>query len=70
MTEQNSREYHQARGAKERELAKDSATPDIARIHTEMADRYDWLADNLPEIDPDLRVELKPPMDEAQQLPD
>lgn len=41
------------------------ATREIARTHTEMADCYDWLADNLLEIDPDLRVELRPPLDEA-----
>jgi hypothetical protein len=62
MSEDNSREYYRSRSDRERELALAAISPDIADIHMELADRYDWLADNLVETHPNLKVVLTPPM--------
>lgn len=40
MSELNSAEYYRAREQRERGLATAASDPAIAKIHTEMADRY------------------------------
>ena len=62
MSEENSREYYRSRSDRERELAQAAVNPDIAGIHNELADRYDWLADNLVESHSHLKVVLTPSM--------
>jgi hypothetical protein len=44
MTELNNNEYYRRRAEHSRELAENAANPNIARIHLEMAARYDELA--------------------------
>ncbi len=44
MSEENSREYFEARAANARTMASNAVDPQIAKIHKEMADRYDELA--------------------------
>ena len=58
MGRENSREYYVGRSARERELAEAATNPAIAGIHSELADRYDWLADNLVDRDPYLKLVL------------
>ena len=59
MSAENSREYYRSRSDRERELASAAINPDIADIHMELADRYDWLADHLVEGLPPLRVVIE-----------
>jgi len=44
MAELNNRDYYQRRAQHSRELAKNAANPAIARIHLDMAARYEDLA--------------------------
>jgi len=60
MSAENSREYYRSRSDRERELALAADNPDVADIHMELADRYDWLADHLVEKHPHLKVVLTP----------
>ena len=68
MGRENSREYYVGRSARERELALAASNPEIAGIHNELADRYDWLADNPVDRHPHLRVVLTPPMDRGRAV--
>jgi hypothetical protein len=61
--QESSREYYRGRSDRERELARAAINPYIAEIHTELADRYDWLADNLMESHSHLKVVLTPSME-------
>ena len=63
MGRENSREYYVGRSARERELARAAVNPEIAGIHSELADRYDRLADHLVDKHPHLKVVPTPPMD-------
>ena len=46
MSEENDREYYEARAAYAREMAAKAVDPAIGKIHAEMADRYDQLAEH------------------------
>ena len=63
MGQENSREYYRGRSERERELARAALNPIVADIHTELADRYDCLADKLSELHADLKLVLTPPME-------
>lgn len=43
MNETNNMEYYQTRAMRERELAKTSSDASVARIHMEMAERYEQM---------------------------
>lgn len=45
MTERNNREYYVARAEVARALSEAAIDPNIAKIHSEMAERYRELAD-------------------------
>jgi hypothetical protein len=66
MGQENSREYYRGRSERERELAQAALNPIIADIHTELADRYDRLADNISERHPDLKLVPTRPMENRQ----
>jgi hypothetical protein len=66
MGQENSREYYRGRSERERELARAALNPIIADIHTELADRYDRLADNISERQRELKLVLTPPMEGRQ----
>jgi len=46
MSEENDREYYEARAANARQMAAKAVDPHIGKIHAEMADRYDQLAEH------------------------
>ena len=66
MGQENSREYYRGRSERERELARAALNPIIADIHTELADRYDSLADNLSKRHAELKLVPTPPMESPQ----
>lgn len=50
MNQSNHREYYVARAASSRELAQRAADPAIAAIHVDLAERYEVLAADQPEM--------------------
>jgi|CoawatStandDraft_6_1074263.scaffolds.fasta_scaffold01089_1 hypothetical protein len=46
MSEENNREYFEDRAANARQMAANAVDPAIGKIHAEMADRYDELAEH------------------------
>lgn len=47
MTELNNRDYYLRRAGRSRELAESATNPAVARIHFEMAEHYEQLANVL-----------------------
>ena len=66
--QENSREYYRGRSERERELARAALNPIIANIHSELADRYDRLADKLSELHADLKLVPTPLMEGRQAV--
>lgn len=60
MSEEDSRAYYLSRSARERELAQAAIALKIAKIHLEMAEEYERLAQSAADRSPELRLVGKP----------
>lgn len=68
MSEADSRAYFLSRSARERELAQAAIALKIARIHLEMAEEYDRLAESAANRSPELRLVDKPLDEQTRAL--